>query len=580
MKKWPPLRNSVTLSLFLFFTFFKLGFPIAATATTPLSDLSLESLDNKKVQTEKRNPFTPGPQDKLSLDSLSLQGIIIGPGTKYCMVSRQILTEGSKLGHYTITSIEPGEIVLKGLAGEERRFKMDNIIPQNLANNSYYDIYFENAELKGALHLIANAGKFNIIMPENLSGQVNLIFHQTTLKEAMGAILHVNAHEYTEENDIIRIDKAENLAVGGASFETTQIPLRYATAQDLVETIKPLLSDKGSILADKRTNSLTVKDRQSIVQEIWNLVARMDQRDPQVHIEAKILDVSKSFSRSLGIQWGFTKGSGKTQGFGVTDVGAGDSGNPLNANFPTASPTSGVGMLIGNLFKQTDLQAQLTAAEAKGDVRIISEPSVTTLNNTPAKIRSGLKIYVKSTSNISVGTSSASASGTDSDLQEIDTGVELTVTPQLTAENMIKLKIDAVESQADFSQTVDGIPSVLDNTASTTVLVRNGETAVIGGLIKTTNSKQTKGVPALSYIPILGWLFKSKDISKTNNELLILITPNTVAEADDVLPPTKSSYYEIQQEEVAEQAAKDKAAAQKKNHKKRTVDVKSRGKMN
>lgn len=573
MHKFPSRPKNKLFFLLPVFCLFQIATAMAESLTSPLSDISLESLDKKKIQTETRNPFIPGPQDKLNLDNLSLEGIIIGPGDRYCMLSGQILKEGNQWGDTTLVSIGEGEVIFKGMEGE-RRFKMENISSQTGGSHSLYDIYFQNADFKGALRFISLVGNFNIIMPETLSGQVNLSFRQTTLKEAMGAILHVNNHEYTVENNIIRIDKAENLAVGGASFETTQIPLRYATAKDLVESIKPLLSEQGTVLADSRTNSITLKDRQSIVQEIWNLIARMDQRDPQVHIEAKILDVSKSFSRSLGIQWGLTKSSGAIQGFGVDSAGSGDSGSPLNANFPATSPTSAYGMLVSHLFNQTDLQVQLTAAEARGDIRILSEPSVTTLNNTAAKIRSGLKIYVKSTSDISIGTSSTSSSGSSSDLQEIDTGVELTVTPQLTAENMIKLKIEAVESQADFSQTVDGIPSVLDNTASTTVLVRNGETAVIGGLIKTNNTKQTKGVPALSYIPILGWLFKSKDVSKTNNELLILITPHTVAEADEVLPPEKSAYYEMK----AEEAAKAKGPPPKKSSP--SKDRKERGKMN
>ena len=141
-----------------------------------------------------------------------------------------------------------------------------------------------------------------------------------------------------------------------------------------------------------------------------------------------------------------------------------------------------------------NLEAQLTAAEDKGDIHILSKPSVMTLNNMPAKIRSGSKIYVKSTSSISVGTAGGTSStGATGGLQEIETGIQLTVTPQISIEDYIKMKIDATESEADFSKTVDGIPSILDNTASTTVLVKDGETTVIGGLYRTKSTKEKRG---------------------------------------------------------------------------------------
>ena len=180
---------------------------------------------------------------------------------------------------------------------------------------------------------------------------------------------------------------------------------------------------------------------------------------------------------------------------------------------------------MGRLPGNTALQAQLSAAEANGIIRIISKPNVSTINNLPAKIRSGVKIYVKSTSNISVGTPGAEAEANQPSLQLIETGVQLTVTPQISPESMIKLTIDASESQPNFAQAVDGIPSILDNTATTTVLLHDSETAVIGGLIKTNDSYQKNSVPGLSKIPVLGLFFQNKTKSKTYSELMVFITP-------------------------------------------------------
>jgi type IV pilus assembly protein PilQ len=147
----------------------------------------------------------------------------------------------------------------------------------------------------------------------------------------------------------------------------------------------------------------------------------------------------------------------------------------------------------------------------------------------PAKIRSGTKIYVKSTSTISLGTPAGTqAGGEGAGLQQIDTGIELTVTPQITVDNTIKLRIDASQSEADFSRTVDGIPAVVDSTASTTVLLEDGSTTVIGGLYRVRSSKQKRGVPGFQRLPLVGNLFKHQAKTKTDTELMIFITPTIV----------------------------------------------------
>lgn len=494
---------------------------------TALSDLSIDSFAKEKLSPDDRNPFSPASVGEGSQAALTLEGIILGPSTALCLVSGQVLKEGNRFGNSLVKSIHPGEVIIQTLDGE-RYLRMDQYTAQRKDTGASYEIYFQDAELQSALHMIATAGDLNIIMPDHVEGRVSLIFHQTLLKDALGAILRVNGLEYIEENQIVRIDKPD-LIGGGASIESAHIPLKYANAKELMAVVKTLLSDKGSVIADERTNTLSVKDKEAIIEDVWILVRNLDMKDPQVLIEAKILDVTSNFSRELGIQWGFTRDSGNIQGFG----GAGSSANtstPFNVNFPAGAPTSGMGVLIGNLISNTSLEAQLSAAETNGDIHIISRPSVSTLNNMPAKIRSGVKIYVKSTSSINVGTSGASASGDSAALQEIDTGVDLTVTPQITSGDMIKMKIEAVESEADFSRKVDGIPAIIDNTATTTVLVRNGETTVIGGLVKARKSTQTNGVPGISSIPVVGWLFKNKQKTRTDNELLILITPKIVSE--------------------------------------------------
>lgn len=508
--------------------------------TTPLSDLSLDLLDGADAPAkEQRDPFKPGAStNNIDPSSLSLEGIIIGPQTRLCLISEKILKEGHLIGAFVVKEIHANHVIVQSENGTSD-ITMGNYIQERVQTGEKFEIAFSNANLRKALRMLATAGNFNMILPESIAGRVSLIFHQTSLTDALGAILRVNGLDFAEEDGIYRVGKPDEFAVG-AFFDTRYIPLKYATAADIIPTVKNHLSEKGSVTADTRTNTLIVKDTRMVLDHLLGLVTQLDQKDTQVRIEAKIVDVSRNFSRSVGIQWGFTKTEGRFQGFGANDTGnVAGSTDPTNVNLPAGNPTSGFGILVGNLINGTDLQAQLTAAESNGDAHIISQPSITTVNNTPARIRSGVKIYVKSTSNITVGGDGGSATGEESGVEEIDTGITLNVTPQITSASTIKLRIEAEESEADFSRTVDGIPAVVDNKASTTVLVRNGETTVIGGMMKVRKSNAKNGVPFVSTIPIVGWLFKNKTKQKSDNELLIFITPRIVYERSAIdIPPS------------------------------------------
>lgn len=501
-------------------------------AASSLSDLSLESFEKGSQVTGSRNPFAPSTAEEIDPASLSLNGTIVGPNAALCLIAKRILKEGDMLGRSMIKEILPGEVVLKSVWGESA-LKMTSYVSETRQEGDLYEVYFEEANLTTALQMLATVGGFNLILPSEIPGNVSLIFHQTPLKEAMASILRVNKFEYAEENNIVRVGTSTDIPVG-ADFETAQVSLSYAVAKDIATLVKPLLSEKGQIVPDERTNTLTIKDRPMAVEQMIAVLKQIDIKDPQVHIEAKILDVSKNFSRNLGIQWGFNRETGNTQGFGTSGTGG------FNVNLPATGPSSSLGILIGNLISDTSLQAAITAAEADGQIKILSRPSITTLNNTEARIRSGVTIYYKESSDISIG----AASSDDTTVNSIETGIELKVTPQITPDDMIKMKITAEESDVDFSQAVDGIPAEIENTAETTVLVRDGETAVIGGLVKYRKSTQHNRVPALSYIPILGWLFKSKAVENTDNELLIFLTPNIVRSNADVQPPPGSAYYD------------------------------------
>jgi type IV pilus assembly protein PilQ len=480
------------------------------------SDMALEELTGATAN-DVRDLFAPGViENEFDPTSLTVEGVIIGPNTKLALVAGQMLSIDDRVGNYTVNDIRPGKIVLKQLE-EEYVVKMEGYSPQlQTRDNGKFYVEFQNADLKKSLRMLAKSGAINIMIPEDTKGTLTVAFNNIDILDVLASILRVNELEYAFENRIMRIGKATQFKDDSDLMALT-MPLRYATSKELEEKVKAFLSDRGSTTSDERTNTIIVKDHANVINNVRNFLVEIDKKDPQVSIEAKIIDASKSFARSLGIQWGLTSGPNNMILRGNQDSGAITNGNQSGTavNLPADTPTSGIDILVGRLPFNTTLQTQLSAAEENGTIRIISKPNVTTINNKAAKIRSGVKIYVK----VDGGTDQGP------ELKEIDTGIELKVTPQITINRMIKMNIEATQSEADFSRTVDNIPAILDNTASTTVLIPDGETAVIGGLLRVSTTSEKKSVPGISKIPIVGWLFKSSNRTKDNKELMIFITP-------------------------------------------------------
>jgi type IV pilus assembly protein PilQ len=403
-----------------------------------------------------------------------------------------------------------------------------------------FSIKFRNADIKSAIRLISKMDGKNVLVPDTLTGSVTVDFHDITLKSAMDAILKSHGLTSTAENNVIIIATLEAFAKQGYDLETKHFNLKYSKADEMVPQVQTLISERGSVIADTRTNTIIIKDNRNSLENIEAFIKSLDTKDQQVLIEAKIIEASSDFINSLGIQWGVNKTGGKVTLGGLSSVGTSGSGNTLNLNTPatglsSGAATTGLSLLLG--FGGTLTDMQLTAAEEKGSVKILSKPTISTLNNQPAKIHSGIKFYVKTSGDISIsGASSSTTTSGKSNLESIETGIDLVVTPQISINEYIKLNISATESSPDFSRAVDGIPAIIDNTATTTVLLKNKETTVIGGLIQKRESDTQKGVPYLSRVPILGALFRSKTKTDTKSELIIFITPTILKTGLTELP--------------------------------------------
>jgi len=296
-----------------------------------------------------------------------------------------------------------------------------------------------------------------------------------------------------------------------------------------VPTLKAFLSKRGDIIADDRTNSVIIQDIPSVIPGIDRLIKELDRKSQQVEIEARVVASTRSFARDLGTQVGFGVGNnvfavGGTTQAGTSDIQAGGPQTPhyiivgtnqipLFSNLGVTGPTSGVSVV--NATNNYRLDVVLTAAESRGLLKILSRPRVVTQNNAAALVRQGVRIPIVTAAQL----------GGPPTTTYIDAFLRLQVTPQITAENTIFLNVDVENTTPNFSVQISGNPELITQQATTQVLVSDGGTVVIGGVIQTTDTINTAQVPFLGDMPVLGNLFKRKSVSTSTQELIFFITP-------------------------------------------------------
>ncbi len=410
----------------------------------------------------------------------------------------------------------------------------DQLVKATIEGKSeLFSMEVRDANIRDMLRALAQQSGLNIIFGENVKGTVTLSFKDIKFKDALEIMLRANGLGYTIKNGVVWVGKQDAISKVGDELEEIEmavIKLNYADPAKIVSQIQGALSEGGSAVHDTRTNSVVIRDLRRNIDIARNVIRRLDIRSTQVLIEARIVEATTSFARQLGIQWGgtYTSSSGNTY-TGANVLGTGVSGSNYAVDMPPTSASAGVGMLIGSLSDKLTLDVEISAAERNGDLTIISQPKIATLNNKPAMIHSGLTFRVKLSQTLIADSSQTISSGSEQvGIEEIKTGIDLQVTPQLSDDGFILLDIETEKSDADFSHVVDGIPGITEKSASASILVRDGDTVVLGGLYKTSNSKTENSVPLLGKIPILGWLFKSRERIKDKEELLVFITPKII----------------------------------------------------
>ncbi|GMU63429.1 MAG: hypothetical protein AMXMBFR34_51920 [Myxococcaceae bacterium] len=405
---------------------------------------------------------------------------------------------------------------------------------------------FKDIDIHNLLRIIAEISKKNIVVADDVIGKITIRLRNVPWDQALDLILRSKSLGKEEFGNIIRVaplTKLEEESKSRAERKKNQrllrdltvalIPVNYATATAMSTRVKEVLTERGNVAVDERTNTLIVRDLPENMGKVRSLVTSLDLQTPQVLIESRIVEASTRYAREIGIQWGgqglMSAATGNPTGLvfpnslavtgGVVSTATAGTGAP--ANYAVSLPVGAgegqggiIGMAFGSAGGAVQLNLRLSALESQGAIKTISAPRITTLDNASARISQG----------VSIPFSQVSAAGANT--QFVEARLSLDVTPHITQDGSVLMDIRAQNNQPDPSNTgSNGQPGIARKEASTNVLVKDGETTVIGGIYVRSGSTNQNGLPILSKIPVLGFFFRNYRELETKNELLIFITP-------------------------------------------------------
>ncbi len=405
---------------------------------------------------------------------------------------------------------------------------------------------FQNIEIRAVLQLLADFTGINIIVSNNVTGNITLRLNDIPWDQALDIILTTQNLDKRRTGNVMLIDTKESLdKIEESQLKSQQIiqklepiqseliQVNYAKAADIAVLIKDkqnsLLSDKGKISVDARTNMLWIQDTGTKIEEVRNLIKQLDISVKQVLIEARIVDVTKDFSEDLGIRWGVSKPphlSGTLDGANQFQIPPGNT-NPatvpvaqrLNLDLaaaPAVGTPASVGIALAKLGDNILLDLELSALESEGRAELISSPRLITTNQQPAVIESGQEIpYQEATSSGATAVAFKKAV------------LSLKVTPQITPDNKILMELQ-INQDTPSAQLFNGVPAIQTKEIQTNVLVNNGQTVVLGGIYTQDKNKSIQRIPFLGSLPVVGVLFGNKQVTVNNEELLIFITPKII----------------------------------------------------
>ncbi|MGA8222459.1 MAG: type IV pilus secretin PilQ [Candidatus Acidiferrales bacterium] len=412
-------------------------------------------------------------------------------------------------------------------------------------------VNLKDVDLRDFFRLIHEISGLNVVVDPMVKGNLTIVLDDVPWDQALDIVLKNNDLDKQLDGNVLRVatrdtlkkeaEETRDLAKAqaeAADVVTTTRVLSYGKATAMVIILKKFLTSRGDVLADARSNTLIIRDVPSVLPVLDNLIRQLDRKSQQVEIEARVVAATRSFSSEIGTQFGAASafnGIGSvvsgTAGVGTSPVirnfpplpappvvvGTGGttttSGSiPLNTNLGVASPTSGISYSFA--AKNFALDFIITAAENRGVGKLLSKPKVITQNNEKATVKQGTKIPVQTVVNNTVS------------VQFVDAVLQLEVTPQITAEGTIFMDVNVTNDQIDQSiPRVQGIPAIDTQAAETKVLINDGGTVVIGGIIVSNQQTSVDQVPLFGSLPVVGNLFKHTTVSSTAQELLFFLTP-------------------------------------------------------
>jgi type IV pilus assembly protein PilQ len=376
----------------------------------------------------------------------------------------------------------------------------------------------QEAEIATVLRSLAGFSGTNIVASPRVVGKVTVKLEEVPWEEALGVILRAHSFDYVEEQGIYRIDTAEDLrkekldierarkqVEDMAALELGMVTLHYANAEETKDALEEMLTERGNIDIDVRTNSLIVNDVAERVEVISKMALELDTKTPQVEINARLIDMDSRATRELGINWAI-------QNFNSP-------GNNINGGLDIINPVQNPAgdLRVGTVQNWGELMAQIQALESTNKAHLISNPIITTTDNREASILVGQKIPLI-----------VSDEAGNAITQLTTVGIMLEVTPHINQDNQITLDVHNEVSDLSSQATVQGGVIINTSESDTRVLVENGQTAIIAGLIRQIDAKLASGIPVLMDIPLLGSLFKHSTDTKVSRELVIFVTPTIV----------------------------------------------------
>ena len=453
--------------------------------------------------------------------------------------------------HRTATAFRarPVQMMSEPEAVEKHTPKDDLVLGETRYSGRRISLDFQQADISNVLRLIAEVSGFNIVIGEGVKSKVTMKLVSVPWDQALDMILKMNGLGKIKQGSILWIDSLSNIAkqedeearakdakVKAEELVDRVFYVRNIQAQELMTSLKQNLSPRGLMQFSQGTNALVVRDTETKMAILKQLIEGLDLQVPQVQIEARIVQADTVYARGLGIQWGVKNSDFGPNSFSfagnitgpfapVAGTGATTIPRDFLVNLPAQvaglPAVPGIGYSFGKLADGFALDLRLSAGELLGLAKVIAAPKITTLDKREAKISQGESIPFQTTS----------LQGTQTTF--VDANLELNVTPQITSRDpkevgkLIMMRVRATRNAVGARSNPAG-PSIDRREANTQVLVRDGETMVIGGVFIDTQNNNVQGVPYLSRIPVLGWLFKNKNESVSKQELLIFLTPTIV----------------------------------------------------